>query len=351
MEQEQAEKLTEALSTKTNITELKLNDVTFNERSTTHLAQIIAQSPDMEDISLTGTEFTDQGIKQLHSSVSGHDNIATSKIAADANSTEAINDCIQLMLQSQSINFIHSDLWLREDADFQALYDLASHNSSANYDRLDNAFDSESRLKTDTLSCLELAELEARSASIKDDHGPKRGALEQINAFIDTLPISSPETCTREELLTPNDKGYAPIDNPRIWKHMDEILDALNEKGTPLTVEDFLQQREKNGESHSLLETVLAGKGAGKLKTLNNAGIQIPLDVMVQDGEASPLLQNLLDQGTAKHLLSPANVKKQGTGITREVFKLLEAADQAPANVNSMFLSAQGNPNIRGREI
>ena len=64
---------------------------------------------------------------------------------------------------------------------------------------------------------------------------------------------------TLESLVTPDEKGFAPLDRPGVWAQFDEIVAALEAKGTPLTPE-FLQTPSPH-DGIAFLEHGIAGFG------------------------------------------------------------------------------------------
>lgn len=137
-----------------------------------------------------------------------------------------------------------------------------------------------------------------------------------VEAFIDTLPVISTATA---DIFAADARGYTPLDNPRSWKH---IADWPKH---PTAAE--LLQTNRSGEP--FLHTGLAGAAEQIIPQLNACGVGITLPALCNEqGKASPLMQQLIDDGTAPLLFTAQNWRGESPQSMQHAYQLLPEAQQ-----------------------
>lgn len=132
---------------------------------------------------------------------------------------------------------------------------------------------------------LQLALLSGANPRLRGDHvmltplqlaeADNLAAEEMVLKTFEELPIP-PESysgLTTEKLLQENSAGKRLIDNPRIWRHMEEVLQVLEEKGEPMP------------KKADLLSGGVMGYNPIALARLNNR-YDLALGMMESHGEA-----------------------------------------------------------------
>lgn len=131
--------------------------------------------------------------------------------------------------------------------------------------------------------------------------------LEAYDAFADTLPLPDMQQgITVGALFTADENGFAPLDNPRLWKDEQAVWNALEKAGERLTPETLHRQTEKGT---SLLESaLLAGRTSQVLLQLNAQGLQVQAKELLQaDGMPNALYNALIEKGDAARLFTADN--------------------------------------------
>ena len=114
---------------------------------------------------------------------------------------------------------------------------------------------------------------------------------------------------------------YAPLDNPQVWRHFDQIAESLAEAGTLIEKEDWLSP---NARGERWVDVALRFRQFGTVvEQMHAAGEQFEIDELVQeDGSATPFLKQIVEMGGIRHLFRIEQFEEGGV----QDFRRLRAA-------------------------
>lgn len=173
---------------------------------------------------------------------------------------------------------------------------------------------------------------------------PVLEGAQAYRAFADTLPdIDCSTPVTVHDLLQPNDNGFAPLDNPRLWHKEEAVFSALEASGEELTP-DNLNRRSDKGTS--LLESALLGGRTGRvLGLLNDRGIRLDEKLLLQaNGESTPLFDAIIEKGDGAKLFTAQNWRGgSSNGLDKAMEKLPDEQRDAITNRFQLRHAVQQN--------
>lgn len=146
---------------------------------------------------------------------------------------------------------------------------------------------------------------------------------EEFPQFMANLP-QLPQDGNADALFTPNNKGYAPLDNPALWDDPQAVLDFLQQAGQPLD-DAFLARRTPRGVS--LLESAAASTVFDTmLNALNQQNVHLQdSELMAENGKPNPLFSQLIERGIAHRLFTYSNWND-----SKSVFGVQQCLQQLP---------------------
>lgn len=153
-----------------------------------------------------------------------------------------------------------------------------------------------------------------------------------------------------EALFTPDENGFAPLDNPRLYRAGGIFLDRWQQSGLLLT-EAFLSRRTTRGSN--LLE--VAAKtvpGERLVPFLNKHGVQLGAKELLNgQNEPTPLLRSFIEFGYAPALFCKDNWAGKEVAELRRVYQALPPAQQQIIGIHSLQLQLLSQPrsNATGR--
>lgn len=141
--------------------------------------------------------------------------------------------------------------------------------------------------------------------------------------FVNSLP-RIPQDGTVEALFTANEKGYAPLDNPLIWRKPQVVMDWLESKGQTLTPE-FMQRSTPRGVTFE--EAAIKAAPLSKLiPALNKAGVQLQENRLLQaNGQPTALLNGIIERGDGAQLFTHSNLRGTNAQSMRRMASALPA--------------------------
>ena len=112
---------------------------------------------------------------------------------------------------------------------------------------------------------------------------------------LDALPQLAPNApLTLELLLTPDEKGYTPLDNPRNWEVRPELFETVN--AWLAQKPDLIAKRTPQGLTLLDYTLVAAPDCAAQIAALNESGLQLQRDFLLENGELTPVAAWLADE-------------------------------------------------------
>ncbi|MGB1539973.1 MAG: hypothetical protein ACPG80_03350, partial [Rickettsiales bacterium] len=191
-------------------------------------------------------------------------------------------------------------------------------------------------------------------AAILYDLGAELGSDEQQEEFLRLLPESSDsEKKTKEEitqyleayralpsvdatnpikkadLFELSEEGLTPLDNPKTWQQLPQILEALDKQGEPLTLRELMRE---NHEGKPWLQRAVECRATQPLLThLREQGQWPEASLFAGTGEngLNSLGQALLDCAATEHFFQASHWKDRGTGALTDFHKALPQALQS----------------------
>lgn len=149
----------------------------------------------------------------------------------------------------------------------------------------------------------------------------KGGEYEELKDLLDEyehhLPgidaSRSPETL-KQRLLRQNDRGFAPLDNPKVWRDFDRIGVALLKQGTPLAKDDLF---DINRVGRCWIDKAIDCRALDKvLSHLHAQGDYLSVRELTDD---PGLLEHICDKGGVRHLFTLEQLRREGTAGMREL--------------------------------
>lgn len=169
--------------------------------------------------------------------------------------------------------------------------------------------------KINELTGPDLRRIEARYANIFAEKYVDKAGYEALVENLPALPRHDEKLA--DGLFHEDAQGFAPLDNPRLWK------DAASAKGTLdalLLTREVLSKTTQKGSG--LLDAAAAViPGEELVGYLNAKGIKLGVDVLLtEEGKPTPLLAQMTHTHQAGALLALSNWVGQPTEGLREVF-------------------------------
>lgn len=158
------------------------------------------------------------------------------------------------------------------------------------------------------LGLAQLIDIIDRWPSITHHNELKKGQVEWVEkrfyGFLDGLPTVDPgQPVTIDTLLTPDESGKTPLDNPRVWQQMSLLIAQAAEQGNPMTIEG-LRHLSPSGLPY-LAEGLLAAPAA-IIRAFGKQGEFIdPASLLDPETNApSALMESLIAGGTLGDVLN-----------------------------------------------
>lgn len=173
-----------------------------------------------------------------------------------------------------------------------------------------------------------------------------RDELQAFTEHMHALPASAKDA---DGLFTPDANGFAPLDNPAIWRNPDKVLEAVERSGQELTP-DFLDRPTPHGVT--FLESALgAARISALLPALNAKGVQLRhTELLQEDGTPTPLFQRIIDRGDGGRLFTLDNWKGAHPSDMRHAADALPAEQRGTIAINTLGTAlGQGQHMVRGR--
>jgi hypothetical protein len=146
---------------------------------------------------------------------------------------------------------------------------------------------------------------------------------------------SSEQVTLKERLLRVGASGYDPLDNPRVWQQFGIISDILLQQDTPISKDEMLTPNDKG---QTVFDRAIRFRAVDKLLDhLHAQGEYLDLETLLEDTQ---LLDGIVEHGGVQHLFSLPQLREEGVQGMR---RLQEAVgEDAMAMVRNGFgLAAQ----------
>ncbi|MBM3617744.1 MAG: hypothetical protein FJX23_04285 [Alphaproteobacteria bacterium] len=162
--------------------------------------------------------------------------------------------------------------------------------------------------------------------------------LENVMKAMPGLP-SAPE-----DFFTPNDSGFAPLDNPALWAGK-----TIKDLSTIPLTRALLEA--KTAKDTTLLDSAFHGLPAGDVMDyLNSQGVHLRSDKLLdEEGKAAPLLEQLIDDGKAPALFTPDNWRGASRGEILKVYQALPETQQQNAGIHTLLQQMSTGQHRQGR--
>ncbi|MBM3617146.1 MAG: hypothetical protein FJX23_01215 [Alphaproteobacteria bacterium] len=148
------------------------------------------------------------------------------------------------------------------------------------------------------------------------------------------LPEASGEAFVKA-LFTEDANGFTPLDNPRVNRTGEALLDGLKASDTPLSHALLTRETRRGG---SVLEAMAGAMETEKLvSTLNQAGIQLGAEELLNsNGLPTQTLHNILDQDGGAALFTADNWQGKHRGEMKRVYDALPASQKEGVALHSL---------------
>lgn len=162
--------------------------------------------------------------------------------------------------------------------------------------------------------------------------------------FIAQLPsVPEGESGFAEALFTPDNHGYAPLDNPRLWPNAQQALQALER--IPLEGAFLSRLTERRSTIiDAMLDTVPASL---LMDALQEKGVRLTRnDLLDGQGKPTPLYEAFIRRREGGSVFNAANWLGQPTQDLRAVHAALPAVQQSQVGLNQL-LQQMASPVLR----
>lgn len=342
------------------------------------LASIVEHSPQLSVFEISSSQLRSSDIRQVTQALGHSEHVSGAYFAYNNTSQDIAPDIADFLKQNRSLTHISigpmlhdakagqaldavfKDLWhpnlLRADFSPQkapyaeAFTEKNKQNIAALRPQIEGTGDL-AQLSQDILNRIAERE-EGIFTSIRDDiRSTEQGEVykaikSRYEGFMDSLPpLPEAGAGFGEALFSITGNGFAPLDNPRIQRQGEVLLDRLQSAGTPITT-DFLTRKTPRGSS--VLDTLSrALPGEMVVPFLNGKGIKLGTAALVEDKGRevvpSPLLETFIERGNTASLFTHENWAGKQRGELFAVCKALPSTlrEQVPMQqISSRMQSA-----------
>lgn len=174
---------------------------------------------------------------------------------------------------------------------------------------------------------------------------PPEQVKQEYETFMELLP-KVPENATLDALFTPDERGFAALDNPRAWQGKDAlaVLSIL-----PLTHE-ILHQKTLKGTS--LLNSLSHAVDADALiPHLNARGIKLGVKDLREGDTTRPswLMETLIERGSTSALFGADNLLGKSRQEVMGMFSLVPEKQHEDIGIQSVLSRLSHSSGTRGR--
>lgn len=282
------------------------------------VADLMGALPRLRQLYLEDCQLTDTAIRRIGDALAttGRD-IVTCSLHYNTAGIAASDYFAERIIGSQHRNLLSTPLdedRLREycGKQLEMVRDLITHLPEG---------DAPPQAAFDSIPAVALARMDSRLPALEAKTHPQE-LVPELTRYMDSLPNDI------MDLRAADSRGYTPLDNPRTWLRIAEWQ--------PVPSKQELLAQSRNCES--LLIIGLARDAETVITGLNNHGIGLTADVLCdRQGKPSPVLQQLLEDGTAPLLFTAANWRGQPPQEMQRVYDLLpDAQRDAVSNYHTL---------------
>lgn len=296
--------------------ELKIDCVGLGDLGLLPIAKALRKAPGITRVHLMGNLGNETSAREFTTWLHENPHIAVAQLAQQRETFDTI--LTQAFATSESRNLV-----VANPVDTQGnnllTRNLKAAQKAANY----------LRQPPETLSYYELAAITEResAAYAQYNYGPTHTTLEQAKsryeAYMAALPgLPAAGKGFAEAMFTPDAQGHTPLDNPRIWKEPQAVLDGLTTADASL--QDALLQRRTTKGLSALESAAGALPTATLIKALNAQGIQLGKKAFL-DAQQQPnaLLKALIEREDISGIFTVNNWLGKSAKELRQVYDAL----------------------------
>lgn len=305
----------------TSLKELDLSSNAFTDRGLAALTEALSQNYSLGHLSIGGNpQLTNESAKALAEMIRQHSPLVFIDFSGTNNiDADGYNLLLDAIIQSVPCNLIgmHISNDLNGSNRHWELGDAVNGNQSYAMSLMQTVLADQrstdwGTVSTDTLYRLYAIAPLILSMSSQNSADAPYPSLDELGfpQFLQDAikEIHSSGPIVPEEFVTPSANGFALLDIPSITHQLPTYLEALNQRGTPLTLEQLMQPN-RDGSTH--LESVLRyGYTPSIVPLLNAGGVRIGKAALLDDvGAPTPVLDAAIANGqqAINHLFSYAN--------------------------------------------
>ena len=312
--------ITHALRDNTELSTLDMSQNNLGDDGMKTLATLIGRMPKLARLYIGENNITDVGLETLRQAIDRHPGLMIINVHQNHNSADAIVAFAETAstlprlcgLSVQTKGDWDPDTVARINAPIEAIQSKnltyvipntkpVQQRCSAN-ERKGRALFAALEDSKEQLSTFALFEIPARLPVLNsiahlesgfDEPTPDVDTL--YFGKLDALPHLAPDApLTPELLLAPDENGYTPLDNPRNWESRPELFATIN---AWLGEQPGLVTR-RTPQGLSLLDYTLvaAPDCAAQIAALNETGLQLQRDFLLENGEMTPVATWLADE-------------------------------------------------------
>jgi hypothetical protein len=338
------------------------------------IAHFMANTPGLIEMNVSSNQLGDDGSKVLAAALAKSPNMRKC-MAGDLNNTDAglvhLVNALRGHRGMCSANFIHAEYLSKDDGKKDDIVDVLAGSGTKNLTMFmptSPAIDAmckankEAARKAATHLTDNLEQLDYAQVAAINERWPTIGEyMKTFNPPLDSTKKSFefmqyefpqfvmglprlPQDNSVDALFATDAKGYAPLDNPRIWSHPAAVFSRFDTL-------DATQLARTTPRGTSLLDSALLAAPMERLMPeLNGRGIQVKGTALVQkDGSATPLFTAIIERGDGAKLFTRANWIGSDASTMRQAANLLPPEQRASIPMYSLSTALSAPQVAKGR--
>lgn len=275
------------------------------------IATVLRHNPHITSLSVGGNDFDDTGVDSLAEGLRRNQTLQLFMCGSSKISKAGLDTLEQAFLESRNKNLTSVGMT-------GTTYAQLKHMIAKNKAISDGLVAKIHRMPLKEWTADDLREMNDRMPSLVANGGIIRDKYEAVIKALPGWP--QPSAQMPETLFWPDESGFAPLDNPRLFADEEAARKALEE--LPLTPQSAGWQTEKGARLFEAFAYRMDGKAF--VRHLNERGIQLGAeDLLTHDGKPNTLFTLLLDRHQESALFSRANWLGKSTAELGAVYEAL----------------------------
>ncbi|MBM3619032.1 MAG: hypothetical protein FJX23_10885 [Alphaproteobacteria bacterium] len=323
-------RLADALRTNTSLKGITLRNMDkVGDKGSIALAEALEGNPRIEIIGLANNIMTDASAAAWAKTLRKSQTLRDVTFGKNEMTETGQEQLFAATLESQNPNLISLWTYLTNPPPVKQMLDGNRRNA---WNLAEDIIAHPDRLSAEQLRtldrCAPTVMIQARSqaTSLKVEADPETYTPDYADALLGKLPALPPEGASfAEALFTADERGYAPLDNPRLWASTEaakQSLDRLPHDESTLTKPTLRGGTILDAAVHAIPAEELVGY-------FNDKGVRFTQKWLLDERQKpTPFFQKLIDSGKAPALFTSSNWSASSSHGMRAAFAHLPEPQQ-----------------------